>query len=116
MQFISGNRENIVCRKDGTLRHSEPSAGENLSCIIPFVLIYYFLMAAMVWFAIFTYAWHLQTTDRGNWLNIFKNNLKHKTHKSVYGIICLKNGKILFILYIQAASEIALIRKVPIFI
>lgn len=64
-QFISG-RESIVCRRDGTLRHSEPSAGENLSCIIPFILIYYFLMAAMVWFTIFTYAWHLQTTDRGD--------------------------------------------------
>lgn len=55
-----------MCRRDGTLRHSEPSAGENLSCIIPFILIYYFLMSAMVWFTIFTYAWFLQTTDRGS--------------------------------------------------
>lgn len=71
MQFVSGNRENIVCRRDGTLRHSEPSAGENLWCIIPFILIYYFLIAAMVWIAIFSYAWYLQTTNRGmfrlNW-------------------------------------------------
>lgn len=66
MQFITDNRDNIVCRRDGTLRHSEPSAGENLSCIIPFIFIYYFLMAAMVWFTIFTYAWYLQTTDRGS--------------------------------------------------
>lgn len=66
MQFIPGNRENIVCRGDGTLRYSEPSAGENLACIIPFILIYYFLVAATVWFAIFTYAWYLQTTDRGS--------------------------------------------------
>lgn len=65
MQFMSGNRENIVCRRDGTLRHSEPSAGENLWCIIPFILIYYFLIAAMVWIAIFTYAWYLKTTTRG---------------------------------------------------
>lgn len=66
MQFIPGNRENIVCRRDGTLRYSEPSAGENLACIIPFILIYYFLIAANVWFAIFTYAWYLQTKDRGS--------------------------------------------------
>lgn len=66
MQFWPGHRENIVCRRDGTLRYSEPSAGESaLACIIPFILSYYFLIAACVWFAIFTYAWYLQTTDRG---------------------------------------------------
>ena len=58
-QFWPGNREGIVCRNDGTLRHSEPNAGENLSCVIVFVLVYYFLIAAMVWFIIFTYAWHM---------------------------------------------------------
>lgn len=58
-QFTPGGREDIICRRDGTLRQSEPSAGENLSCIVVFVLVYYFLMAAMVWFVIFTYAWHM---------------------------------------------------------
>ncbi|XP_058818017.1 protein smoothened isoform X2 [Topomyia yanbarensis] len=57
-QFTPGGWEDIVCRKDGTLRSSEPSAGENLSCIIVFILVYYFLIAAMVWFVIFTYVWH----------------------------------------------------------
>ncbi|XP_046414631.1 protein smoothened [Neodiprion fabricii] len=57
-QFGPGSRDVIVCRKDGTLRMSEPS-GENLSCVVVFVLVYYFLMAAMVWFVIFTYAWHM---------------------------------------------------------
>ncbi|XP_066597642.1 protein smoothened [Prorops nasuta] len=57
VQFI-GNREVIVCRKDGTRRLSEPS-GENLSCVVVFVLVYYSLMAAMVWFVILTYAWHM---------------------------------------------------------
>lgn len=66
MQFIPGNRENIVCRRDGTLRYSEPSAGENLACIVPFILIYYFLIAAAVWFAVFAYAWYIQTNDRGS--------------------------------------------------
>ncbi|XP_055640934.1 protein smoothened [Toxorhynchites rutilus septentrionalis] len=58
-QFTPGGREDIVCRKDGTLRSSEPSAGENLSCIIVFIFVYYFLIAAMVWFVIFTYVWHM---------------------------------------------------------
>ncbi|KAK0179934.1 hypothetical protein PV327_005631 [Microctonus hyperodae] len=57
-QFTSGNRESIVCRKDGTLRMSEPSGG-SLSCVVVFVLIYYSLMAAMAWFVILTYAWHM---------------------------------------------------------
>ncbi|XP_076232442.1 smoothened, frizzled class receptor isoform X2 [Calliopsis andreniformis] len=58
VQFTAGSREVIVCRKDGTLRMSEPS-GENLSCVVVFVLVYYSLMAAMVWFVILTYAWHM---------------------------------------------------------
>lgn len=65
LQFLPGHREDIVCRRDGTLRYSEPSGNENLACIVPFILIYYFLIAANVWFAIFTYAWYLQTKDRG---------------------------------------------------
>uniref|UniRef100_A0A1B6DDX7 Protein smoothened n=1 Tax=Clastoptera arizonana TaxID=38151 RepID=A0A1B6DDX7_9HEMI len=58
-QFLPGGREDIVCRKDGTLRVGEPSAGENLSCVVVFVLVYYFLMAGIVWFVILTYAWHI---------------------------------------------------------
>lgn len=61
-QFHNDLRDDIVCRKDGTLRMSEPSAGENLWCVIVFVLVYYFLIAALVWFVIFTYAWHLSVT------------------------------------------------------
>ncbi|XP_023296961.2 protein smoothened [Lucilia cuprina] len=59
-QFTPGSREDIVCRKDGTLRQSEPTAGENLSCVVIFVIVYYFLIAAMVWFIFLTYAWHLR--------------------------------------------------------
>ncbi|XP_011695451.1 PREDICTED: protein smoothened isoform X2 [Wasmannia auropunctata] len=57
VQFTPGSRDVIVCRKDGTLRTKEPS-GENLSCVVVFVLVYYSLMAAVVWSVIFTYAWH----------------------------------------------------------
>jgi smoothened protein len=34
-------------------------SGENLSCVVIFVLVYYSLMAAMVWFVILTYTWHM---------------------------------------------------------
>lgn len=34
-------------------------SGENLSCVVVFSLVYYSLMAAVVWFVILTYAWHM---------------------------------------------------------
>ncbi|XP_028041486.1 protein smoothened-like isoform X2 [Bombyx mandarina] len=59
VQFGVGSRDDIVCSKDGTRRQGEPSAEENLFCVVVFVLVYYFMMAACVWFVIFTYAWHM---------------------------------------------------------
>lgn len=62
IQFLGyDTREDIVCKKDGTLRKSEPSASENLSCVIVFVMVYYFFIAGLVWFVIFTYAWHMSS-------------------------------------------------------
>ncbi|ENN70504.1 hypothetical protein YQE_12680, partial [Dendroctonus ponderosae] len=62
MQFLAADtREDIVCKKDGTLRKSEPSATENLSCVIVFFIIYYFLIAGLVWFMIFAYAWYMSS-------------------------------------------------------
>uniref|UniRef100_A0A0C9QYH3 Smo protein n=1 Tax=Fopius arisanus TaxID=64838 RepID=A0A0C9QYH3_9HYME len=58
VQFTPGSREVIVCRKDGTPRTGEPS-GENISCAAVFIMVYYFSMAAVVWFVILTYAWHM---------------------------------------------------------
>ncbi len=34
-------------------------SGETASCTLVFILVYYFLMAALTWFVILTYAWHL---------------------------------------------------------
>ncbi|KAL0274722.1 UNVERIFIED_CONTAM: hypothetical protein PYX00_002782 [Menopon gallinae] len=59
VQFFPNAREDIVCKKDMTLRRFQPSQGESLSCVIVFIIIYYFIMAAIVWFVILTYAWHL---------------------------------------------------------
>ncbi|XP_038052164.1 smoothened homolog [Patiria miniata] len=58
-QFPSGARDDIICRKDGTMRLAEPSDGENLSCIIIFILVYYFIIAGVIWFVWLAYAWHL---------------------------------------------------------
>ncbi|KAI9560873.1 hypothetical protein GHT06_011827 [Daphnia sinensis] len=56
-QYIPSARQDIICRKDGTARVSEPSGGETLSCVVIFILIYYFLMAACVWFVMLAYSW-----------------------------------------------------------
>ncbi|XP_025831873.1 protein smoothened [Agrilus planipennis] len=62
IQFLgSETREDIVCKKDGTLRKSEPSANENLSCVVVFVMVYYFFVAGMVWFVIFAYSWYMSS-------------------------------------------------------
>lgn len=83
-QFWSGARDDIVCRKNGARKTSEPRlflvnliifhlfifflllnnvlicffSDEDLSCVINFVFSYYFLIAAFVWFVIFTYSLH----------------------------------------------------------
>ncbi|XP_056644172.1 protein smoothened [Diorhabda carinulata] len=62
VQFLgSETREDIVCKKEGTLRKSEPCATENLSCVIVFVMVYYFMIAGLVWFVIFSYSWHMNS-------------------------------------------------------
>lgn len=43
------------------------SAGENLSCVIVFVLVYYFIMAALVWFVILSYTWHISFQALGKY-------------------------------------------------
>ncbi|XP_059469948.1 protein smoothened [Neocloeon triangulifer] len=65
IQFIPGARSDILCRKDGTARGAEPSMGENLSCVLVFVIVYYFLMAALVWFVVFAYSWHTSFKNAG---------------------------------------------------
>ena len=51
--------------------HINHSAGENLSCVVVFVLVYYFIMAALVWFVILTYTWHISFQALGQYLFIF---------------------------------------------
>jgi len=58
-QFVPGAREDIVCRTDGTLRHAEPGAGGNMSCVVVFILVYYFMVAAAVWFVVLAYSWYV---------------------------------------------------------
>ncbi|OWF38858.1 smoothened homolog [Mizuhopecten yessoensis] len=60
-QFSGDARTDIVCKADGTTRHGEPKlgSGETASCTFVFILVYYFMMAASVWFVMLAYAWHL---------------------------------------------------------
>ncbi|CAG7784874.1 unnamed protein product, partial [Allacma fusca] len=59
VQFLPNAKEDIVCRRDGTIRRFEPSSGENAFCFIVYLIIYYFSMAAMLWSVVFAYVWNL---------------------------------------------------------
>ncbi|CAK8689281.1 unnamed protein product [Clavelina lepadiformis] len=77
-QFFSGAREEIVCRRDGTMRLAEPvGTGESPSCVIIFVLVYYFLMAGITWFDILSYSWFLMFKALGT----HKDPLTSKAHR-----------------------------------
>ena len=57
-QFSSHTaRDDIVCRSDGVARHQEPGQGENMSCVIIFILVYFFSQAAAIWTAVVCYSW-----------------------------------------------------------
>ncbi|XP_068242026.1 protein smoothened isoform X2 [Palaemon carinicauda] len=58
VQFHPGVRNDLTCRSDGMLRQAEPSSGGNLSCVVVFVCIYYFMMAGGIWLIILAYALH----------------------------------------------------------
>ncbi|CAG2166838.1 unnamed protein product, partial [Oppiella nova] len=61
----SGHRE-IVCRPDNTSRYGEPgNSPDNLYCLSTFLLVYYFSMAALVWFVNLAYAWDLSFQANG---------------------------------------------------
>lgn len=64
-QFLPGAREDITCRRDGTLRNGEPNSGENLSCVVIFILVYYFLMGALCWLVMLAYAWDHRFESHG---------------------------------------------------
>jgi len=60
IQFLPGARELITCRTDGTVRLNEPSSNSGSAlCVFVFIIIYFFLMAGLVWFGILSYVWYV---------------------------------------------------------
>ncbi|CAL1530064.1 unnamed protein product, partial [Lymnaea stagnalis] len=74
-QFAGNARNDIVCRKDGTVRKGEPQASESISCTVVFIIVYYFLVAGISWFVMLAYAWYLTFTALGT----PRDTLKSKT-------------------------------------
>lgn len=86
LQF-TGLREEIVCRDDNTLRKGEPVNGDNFWCMLDFILVYYFLMAATCWFVIFTYAWNMSLKAQANGKNSERiNKNAHYFHVIAWSI------------------------------
>nr|NP_001071819.1 smoothened protein [Ciona intestinalis]BAE06698.1 smoothened [Ciona intestinalis] len=85
-QFFSNARNEIVCRRDGTMRLGEPvGTGESPSCIVIFVLVYFFLMAGIIWFDILSYSWFIMYKA----LNTRKDPLVGKTRKFHLAAWCI---------------------------
>ena len=61
LQLLPGARRDIVCRRDGTTRHSEPriAAGESATCALVFAVLYYAGAAATAWFGALAFAWRV---------------------------------------------------------
>ncbi|RWS05379.1 smoothened-like protein, partial [Dinothrombium tinctorium] len=95
--FISGGKREIVCRLDNTLRYG--SSSSEGYCPLIFFLIYYFSMAALVWFVNLAYAW-----DR-----FFRrvNSLREKEIKSAaYYHLSAWSIPVIFMLAIIILNEI----------
>ncbi|KAF2361347.1 Frizzled/Smoothened transmembrane domain [Trinorchestia longiramus] len=58
VQYHATVRQRVTCHGDGTLRTHEPSTESNMSCVVVFVCLYYFGIAAATWLLILSYSWH----------------------------------------------------------
>lgn len=70
------------------------SSGESVSCAVVFVLVYYFMMAGVMWFMILAYAWHLMFRAFGVKRDVIENKRGHFhlvawTFPLVLTIVCL---------------------------
>ncbi|KAG1695552.1 Ubiquitin carboxyl-terminal hydrolase 20 [Nymphon striatum] len=100
-QFLPNAREKIVCRTDGTLRRSDPSAGENLSCAVVFICVYYFTMAGVIWFVMLSYSWYISFNSWG----AFSRSSQSDGKTSYYHMIAWSVPLILTII-IMALGEV----------
>lgn len=64
VQFVKSTND-IVCRNDNTLRYEEPSRPDAFLCLTTFIIIYYFSMAALIYFVLFSYSNYVRYTKCG---------------------------------------------------
>eukprot|EP00117_Sycon_ciliatum_P031363 scpid34867/ scgid2031/ Smoothened homolog len=50
--------DDIICYEDGTLRFDAPSEVGDFKCVLSFMFIFYFTMAAHVWFVLLAISWN----------------------------------------------------------
>ncbi|KAG8181220.1 hypothetical protein JTE90_002902 [Oedothorax gibbosus] len=80
-------RKDIVCNEDGTIRRQHPRSGEHL-CNFTFFLTYFFLMAAVVWFVILSYTFHVTLRVSGNPKDIQKKRFHFHISAWSIPIVC----------------------------
>ncbi|ODN01519.1 Smoothened [Orchesella cincta] len=99
VQFLPNTKEDIVCRKDTTIRRNEPDSGENIFCPMIFFMIYFGSMSALSWLSVFAYVWFLTCNAVGR---IRERIDKKKLYFNVFAflfplvltIICFSVGKV----------------------
>ena len=89
-QFAGDNvRDDIVCRQDGVGRYQEPGQGENLSCVIIFILVYFFTQSAGIWVVVVSYSWYITFTMASSQTNKVKEILSKRSpyfHMSAWSL------------------------------
>ena len=102
-QFSGDNvRDDIVCRADGVGRHQEPGQGENLSCVIIFVLVYFFTQSAAVWTMVLCYSWYVTFT----WASQPNKVKEVLTKRAPYFHIAAWSMPLVFTIIILASNKV----------
>ncbi|KAI1289459.1 Protein smoothened [Halotydeus destructor] len=63
-QFLFFTKEDLVCRHDKTSKNGDLDSQNNTPCLFNFVILYYFSIAALVWFVSLTYSWDITFKGR----------------------------------------------------
>ncbi|XP_021947837.1 smoothened homolog [Folsomia candida] len=98
-QYLPLGKEDIVCRKDGTVRRNEITGTENIFCGLVSSWIYFSIMSVLAWLMVFSYVWYLTCSAVGR---IRSKVDKQRAYFIVWTIafptiltvVCLSVGKI----------------------
>ena len=75
------------------------SEGENLSCTIVFVIVYYFIIAGCIWFVNLAFSWHLSFRALGTQRDVLEG-------KTAYFHMAAWSIPLVLVVIIMATNEV----------